>query len=204
MTNLDIVYDQVFIIDALPEDEYNKFTISQELMQFLADCGIEQMTSICRNRQLIIATLEHLTKLAKDGTKFCLHIVSHGSEKGLWIKSTDEEFLWSEFRSFLNRINQSMGGTLTVNMTSCFGLHGIKIVDEKLKSHPFFGLIGYSEELDVNLGKDINHRFYKKLADGKQVPQVIDEIKNELNDNKLFCISSQGYETIRNTLSKHK
>lgn len=197
--NLDVEYDQIFIIDCLTEDQYNNWKISQDLKQYLADNGIQQTASICRNKKLVIATLQHLVRLAAGGTKFCLHIVSHGDENGLWIESTDEDVSWKEFRNFLKNINLSMGGTLTVNMTSCLGLHGIKIVDEKSSMLPFFGLIGYSEDLEVDRGKEINNLFYKKLLDGKQINVAVDEIKTELSDTNLYCISSVGYKAIKNT-----
>lgn len=76
LNNLDVEYDQVFFIDCLLEDEHNKWKISQELMKFLADNGIVQTSSICRNKKLVIATLQHILKLASSGTKLCLHIVS--------------------------------------------------------------------------------------------------------------------------------
>ena len=146
--NLDVEYDQIFIIDCLTEDQYNNWKISQDLMQYLADNGIQQTVSVCRNKKLVVSTLQHLAKLAASGTKFCLHIVSHGDENGLWIETTNEDITWYEFRNFLENINSSMGSSLIINMTSCLGLHGIKIVDEKSSLLPFFGLIGYSEDLE--------------------------------------------------------
>jgi len=145
-----------------------------------------------------------LTKLAANGTKLCLHIVSHGDKTGLWIETTQEEVTWEEFRSFLQTINTSMGGTLTINMTSCLGLHGIKIVDENASTLPFFGLIGYSVDLEVDRAKEINHLFYQKLLDGKQINEAVEEIKTELNDNGLYCISSEGFKAIKKTLGRHK
>lgn len=203
-SNLDVEYDQIFIIDCLPEDQYNDWKISQNLMQYLANNGIQQSASICRNKKLVIATLQHLVRLAANGTKFCIHIVSHGDATGLWIKTTQQEISWDEFRNFLKNINASMGGTLTLNMTSCLGLHGIKIVDENATLLPFFGLVGYSKVLEVNKAKEINHLFYKKLLEGKQINEAVEEIKNELSDKNIYCISSVGYKAIKNTLSRHK
>lgn len=51
--SLDVEYDQIFIIDCLTEDQYNDWKISQDLMQYLADQGIQQTASICRNKKLI-------------------------------------------------------------------------------------------------------------------------------------------------------
>lgn len=204
LQNLDTEYDQVFFIDCLPEDEYNDWRISQDLMKFLADNGVVQTASICRTKKLVIATLQHLLKIAHIGTKFCLHIVSHGDKTGLWVKTTGEDIFWTDFTKLLEQINKAMGGTLLVNMTSCLGLHGIKIVDENSDNYPFFGLIGYSDDLEVDRGKEINRQFYTKIMDGKEVQVAVSELRKELKDDKLYCMSSQGFKIIKNTLSKHK
>jgi hypothetical protein len=203
LQNLDTEYDQVFFIDCLPEDEYNNWKISQDLMKYLADNGVVQTSSICRTKKLVIATLHHLHKIANGGTKFCLHIVSHGDKTGLWVKSTEEDIYWEDFTKLLERINQAMGGTLMVNMTSCLGLHGIKMVDESSEHYPFFGLVGYSDDLEVDKGKEINKQFYKKIMEGKEVQEAVTELRNELNDDKLYCMSSQGFKIIKNKLSRH-
>lgn len=204
LQNLSVEYDQIFFIDCLPEDEYNDWKISQDISQFLSDNGILQNTSICRNKKLVIATLNYVLKLASNETKICLHIVSHGDKDGLWIKSTDEDILWTDFKQLLGQINDAMGGTLLLNMTSCKGLNGIKIVDANATNYPFFGLIGYSVDLEVDRGKDINKMFYEKILNGKQIYDAVSELKKELNDDNLYCISSQGYKIIKSKLSSHK
>jgi len=201
---LDVEYDQIFIIDCLPEEEREKYKISQDLMQFLADNGIKQETSICRNRPLFMATMKSLEKRAANGEKFALHIISHGDAKGLWIKSTDEDVLWTDLRNFLKEINSHMKGSLIVNMTSCLGLHGIKIVDENEAQLPFFGLIGYSKDLPVGIGKEFNREFYQKMLAGEDISQAVSEIKTTLSDDNFYCISALGYKAIKNTLNRYK
>lgn len=204
LQNLDAEYDQVFFIDCLPENEYNEWKISQDLMKYLADNGVVQTSSICRTKKLVIATLHHLLRIAKSGTKFCLHIVSHGDKTGLWVKSTKEDVFWADFTKLLEQINNAMGGTLMVNMTSCLGLHGIKMVDENSENYPFFGLVGYSDDLEVDKGKEINKLFYKKIMDGKEVQEAVKELRDELKDDKLYCMSAQGFKIIKNKLSRHE
>ncbi|WP_299111513.1 hypothetical protein [uncultured Winogradskyella sp.] len=200
---LDIEYDFVFIINCLPEKERVKFNISQDLMNFLAKEGVNQFTSICSNKVQVLEVFSYLKKLAKNGDKFCIHFISHGSKDGLWIKETQEDILWSEIRQHFNEINNLLGGTLTINMTSCLGLHGIKIVDENSTDYPFFGLVGYSKDLEVSQGKKINELFYSKLLNNKNVNEAVIEMKQELNDSNLYCISSQLYKAIKNTSNKH-
>jgi hypothetical protein len=167
LKQLDAEYDHVFIIDVLPEQEYERFKISQDLMQFLANNGIPQKLSICRNKKLFLATMQYLVRAAAKGEKFALHFVGHGNEQGIGIKTTNEFLPWEDYRMFLNNINSHMNGNLLVNMTSCKGLHGIKIVDVNTLPLPFFGLIGCSKNLKVSKGKQINQLFYYKIIEGK-------------------------------------
>lgn len=200
---LDVEYDFVFIIDCLPENERTSFELSKDLMDFLAKNGIQQTTSICSNKKLVIATLNYLNQIAKSGKKFCIHFISHGDKDGLWIKETKEDIYWNEFTTHLNEINNNLSQTLTINMTSCLGLNGIKIINEGDTDLPFFGLIGYSEELEIGRGKRINELFYTKLLDNKKIDEAVEEIKAELSDQNLYCISSMGYKALKNTLNKY-
>lgn len=199
---LDVAYDEVFIIDSLPDDEYENWQISQELMQLLAGKGIKSQTVRCRSRESLLVTFQYLVGCAASNVKFCLHLVSHGDDTGLWMRTTAEEVIWSELRQYFAEINKSMDDQLTVNMTSCFGLHGAKVVDENSPSLPFFGLIGYSDLLEVPRCKQINSLFYSKLIDGKPINIAVKEIRSELPDDKLYCISAAGYSAIRKAAGK--
>jgi hypothetical protein len=122
---------------------------------------------------------------ASTGTHSCLHFLSYRDNNGLWIKSTDEDLLWTEFRSNFEQLNNANNHQLTLDMTSRFGIHRIKIADDASADDFFYGLIGYSAELEINRGKEIDTRFYGKLLGGKLVNQAVEEIKNELNDISL-------------------
>jgi len=113
-----------------------------------------------------------------------LHIISLGDKNVLWIKSTNEDVLWTEITELLEKINNAMSRTLMVNMTSCLRLHRIKIVDENSQHYPFLGLIGYSDDLEVEKGKEINKLFYTKIISGREVQQAVTELRQELNDEK--------------------
>ncbi len=191
---LDISYDLVYCIDCLSEEEQAKYKISQELIDFLASIGVKNSRIICPDKKAFIEACSYLEKRAKEGTKFCLHIVSHGNNDGIGIKATGEPILWADFGDMLGVINKEMSNGLIINFTSCMGLHGIKIA-EYVKT-PFFGLIGYSEKLKIAKGKAINELFYTKLSEGKPIQEIIPEIQKELNDNNLYCISTEGYNTI--------
>lgn len=196
--NLKVDYDEVFIINVLPQKEHERFQISQQLMNFLAANGIRQRTATAPNRKAVMEVLQYLVDYAATGARFCIHFVSHGNEKGLGIKATDEMVYWHELRGYLSPINTFMKGQLVVNMTSCFGLHGAKIVDEAATSLPFFGLIGYSQKLKVAKARLINRLFYTKLLKGKPIHVAVAEIRTELADDHLYCISAAGYQAIKN------
>ena len=195
---LNVEYDEVFIIDALPVHEYERFQISQELMNFLAKNGIKQRTAKVPNHKAIMEVLQYLVGYAASGAKFCIHFVCHGNNNGLGLKATREMVYWHELQDYLCRINSNMEGQLVVNTTSCFGLHGVKIVDEKSAILPFFGLIGYSQKIKIWKGKLINKLFYAKLLKGKPINVSVEEIKAELSDDHLFCISAAGFHAIKN------
>lgn len=204
MKTLDVEYDQVFIIDCLPTNQYDEWKISQDLMQYLADKGVKQTTSICKNKNILNKTFEFLIRLASNGSKFIIHIISHGNIQGLGFKETGEFITWEEFRNHLYNINNKMSDQLMVNMTSCFGIHGIKIVNECSPSYPFFGLIGYESELNVVKAKNINVEFYKNLLLGLSIPDSIEKLKSDLSDNGLYYISTQGYKKIRNVINQYR
>jgi len=198
---LNVDYDEVVIIDTLPESQYDKFQIVQELSKFLVKSEINHKIVTSRNRKEVLEGFQYLVNLAASGVKFCLHIVSHGSDEGLWLAETAEDVYWQELRVYLSPINTLMEGQLIVNMTSCWGLHGAKIVDEKAKVLPFFGLIGYSEKLYVPVSKQINELFYTKWLVRKPINIIVQEIRAELADDRLYCISAIGYRAIKNAMA---
>lgn len=200
MKSLNVDYDYVYIIDCLTEEEYTKWKISQVLMKFLAANGVLQFTSICRNSKLLFSTLDYLVKHSNEGAKFTIHFVAHGNDKGLWVKTANEFASWDRFSTYLKEINKNMDSSLTVNMSSCFGLHGIKIVDPNSDELPYFGLIGYSDKLKVKRATEINLTYYKNLIAGHPINISVEKTKEELKDTNLFCISAEGYKVIKNTL----
>ncbi|MVN23533.1 hypothetical protein [Mucilaginibacter arboris] len=91
MTKLDVEYDLVFIVDCLSQKDRDDFKISEDLMNFLASKGIKQLQGKCKNKAMVLDTFSYMKKLAETGLKFCLQIVSHGTEDGLWIEENDED-----------------------------------------------------------------------------------------------------------------
>ncbi len=96
-----------------------------------------------------------------------------------------------------------MSGNLIINMTSCFGINGIKSVDVNKSDSPFFGLIGYEEKLLPARAKLINSHFYQNMIDGFDIPTSVNNVKAELNDSKIYCITSIGYKKITKRIINH-
>ena len=196
---LEVEYDFVAIVDGLPENERQSSRISDKLKKLVEDLALSCERADCNTKRGMIAALQNFRDRARSGRKFCLHFVCHGSEKGLWVKSTDESIEWSEFKRQMKAINAAMGGRLILNMSTCEGLHGIKIVDPKHEDLPFFGLIGVSRILFPDEAIRLNERFYSRLAAGNPIQAIIREISQDPDGEVLNCITGDGYKR----LSKH-
>lgn len=209
MIKLEVNYDVVFILDCLPQKSRIDYTISEDLVCFFAKNDVRCCLISCDNKKMLFEAFDYMNTFADNGEKFCLHIVSHGTEQGLWIELTDEDVFWVELRTRLYEINKKLDNTLTLNMTSCKGLNGIKIVDESIESYPFFALVGCNRDLYIDEAKLANTLFYSKLLEGKDVSlEIIPEIQSEfknlgMNDNVIYGISSFGYSQILKIKAKY-
>lgn len=203
---MDVEYDLVFILDCLSQCERDEYRISEDLMIFLAGQGIEQLQAKCQNRNMVVDAFSYMEKIAQSGLKFCLQIVSHGTEKGLWIEETNDDIFWDELSAKFESLNSKLDNSLIVNMSTCKGLNGIRIVDENADKLPFFGLIGCNRDLYIDEAMKTNELFYTKMLEEKDISLIIKEIQSEFQKAKsedvIFGISSQGYKIIKNKLSK--
>jgi len=207
MKNLDVNYDYVCIIDCLPQSQRDKYKISEDLGSFLDKKGINKFRCSCNSKIAVKEAFDYLLKEADKGIKFLLQIVSHGTENGLFIEDTNDDILWCELCAQLQKLNNKMSNTLIVNMTSCRGLNGAKIVDISETNYPFFGLIGCARDLYVWEGKIVNELFYEGLIDNQKINELIPQIQQELKkqgttDNVVYCITSEGYKFIRKTIDE--
>ena len=193
---LDVEYDFVAVIDALPAIERQKHAISKDLITFLGQEGVPQELAECGNRGSVLDALDHFLIKGQDGMLFCLHIVCHGDKTGLWVKATKEEILWDDLRPSFLAINRALKGRLIVNMTSCEGLYGIKITSLQDSEQPFFGLIGPRREIGVDEAKELCWAFYNRMLGGEAINELIPAINNERGEEVLFNVSAQGYQDI--------
>ena len=206
MKKLNVEYDLIFILDCLSQKERDDYRISEDLMDYLASQGIKQLQAKCQNRDMVNDAFNYMNKLADSGLRFCLQIVSHGTENGLWLGDTNEDILWSELKDKFESLNSKLDDSLIVNMSTCKGLNGIKIVDVHSDKFPFFGLIGCNRDLFIDEAKKTNELIYTKLLEGKDISKIIKEVQEEFNKDKseevIFGISAQGYDTIKKKLGK--
>jgi hypothetical protein len=195
--DLDVEYDFVAIIDTLPPAERAKWQISDRLMSFLAKHGIEQIRAECDTPDQLRKALNHFAELARSGKRFCLHIISHGNKEGLYLKSVRQVVAWKELTAHLQSINEAMHDGLVVNMTSCFGLHGVKIVDTAQGQLPFFGLIGANRKITAREAISLNESYYTKLLAGEPIQRIVPMVNTEKGEDTLYNITGTGYRQLR-------
>ena len=192
---IDVEYDLIAIVDGLPQNERDGGQLSKNLADHLAAKGVQQETALCYSRVGIEKGLAHFVKRAREGTKFAMHFVCHGNAGGLELKATREFIPWQEFTEDLRKINDAMGGQLTVNMSSCKGLHGVKIVsaDDGL---PFFGLVGPKEDINVETAERVSKMYYDLQLDGMEVNEAVQQINTAEGGELLYCVSAKIHQYI--------
>jgi hypothetical protein len=141
------------------------------------------------SRDELLAYFQELLQEAQQGKNFMFHFVAHGNDSGIGFKHSGEFVSWSELTDIMTEINEASNNTLVLNLTSCFGLHGIKTVNPFDTGNPFFGLIGYAEKLKIKVGKEANKIFYGAVINEK--------LQVQLNDKNFHCITSQGYSHLK-------
>ncbi len=195
--NLNIEYDSVIVFDLLSPVEREIHKISSSLEELFKNNHIDIIVKYLNNKEEILGALEEILALAKTGKRFIFHFVGHGDRDRLGFKHINEFITWHELSPVLAEINESTRNTLILNMTSCFGVHGIKTVNPLSIDIPFFGIIGYSQELGIEAAKQANDIFYSSIFNGMQINQAVNELKTKMNDNNFHCISSQGYSHLK-------
>lgn len=199
---LEVDYDFVYIIDCLSDEEKVVHELTSQLQETLKAHGIKSAVANCGNSKGLLEALDYAAKIARSGLRFCIHIVSHGSTEGLLLKHQTQLVQWSVIKSKLLVINQALGNTLLINMSTCKGLHGAKMVDDESDVFPFYGLIGCHRDLYIYEAKIINRSFYEKMISGKDVSLITAEIQAEFieagsKDSVLYCISSKGFQNLK-------
>ena len=195
--NLDVEYDSVIVFDLLSDEERKKHQITESLETFFKQKNAPITAKYLSGKNELLSYFQQLLQEAQQGKNFMFHFVSHGNDSGIGFKHSGEFISWSELTDILTKINEASHNTLVLNLTSCFGLHGIKTVNPFKTGNPFFGLIGYAEKLKILVGKQANEIFYDSVISGLKINQAVDKLQADLNDKKFHCITSQGYSHLK-------
>ena len=104
---------------------------------------------------------------------------------------------WQHISGFLRKIEKDSIAHSVLNMTCCWGLHGIKIVNFLDLDECFFGVVGPATEISPREGYKINTKFYAKLSAGTPINRIIHEVNQEFGRELLFCITAAGYKRLK-------
>lgn len=191
--SLDVEYDYVGIIDGLEQSDRQDFGITDGLRALLNGAGVTTALAEVGSELELLGALKAFEREAAAGKRFMLHFVSHGNEDGIAVGAEFAD--WSTIRPFLKRVHSATAETLLLNMSTCKGLHGVKIARGN-GPYPFFGLIGAKEDLYVADALEVNRRIYTKWLTGTPVQVLVPETNAEMGREILFNISAEGYRKI--------
>jgi hypothetical protein len=100
-------WDSVIILDFLSKEERNNNDISGKLQKVLQDNGYNSTPYYLENKEDLFYCLNNLEKEAKNGKRYCLHIVAHGNSDGIGFKHTKEFVSWSELGNHFVNLNEA-------------------------------------------------------------------------------------------------
>jgi hypothetical protein len=187
---LNTDFEEVVIIDILPEVERHQWAISEGLRSDLASLGVPQIQVSCYNKKHVFDAFKWSAKRLEK-TNFILHFTAHGNETGIGLKATNEFISWQELCDPLKSLNQEMGGNLVLNMLACKGIYGASIQALEDPNDPFFGIIGPLKNIAVSQSKRVAKMFYEEMKNAVEIPNIIMKINQVEKDDVLWCHSSQ-------------
>lgn len=196
MGTLNTTYDYVAVIDFLPAQDRKSWRLSQRLLSYLAKQGIEQKWRMCDSRKEFSEALLGLAALSRRGLRFLLHFVGHGTPDGLTMPD-GKMATWVYISGFLQKIHRDTMSQCVLNMTCCWGIHGVKMAEHLDPGGRFFGIIGPAVPISPRVGYKINTKVYRKLIANTPINQIIREVNQEFAKNLLFGITSGGYMALK-------
>ena len=197
-TQLSTDYDYVVIIDFLNETESRSFEISVKLAEYLKNNKVSSFKYKPKNLQGFRDIFSDLKNGELKGKAFLLHFVGHGSKDGIHILNFSEENLvsWKELAGLICQFPEKVQQQLLLNLSCCFGLNVIKVLNYLNDETGFFGALGSNREITPQEAKKLNTKFYKKMLNGQTVNRIIDNINQEFGEDLFYGITSFGYRTI--------
>jgi len=191
----------VFVIESPSAvDLYHRRSEGEIIRQAVELNGIRCAVKTAINLQsfhacLAVGLVEQMSVQA--GFMPLLHISAHGSNDGIQL-SDGYIMPWHELREHLRPINEALGGSLVVCMSSCEGYSGIRMamtIDQT--PLPFFALIGCSEKPTWGETAVAYATLYHQLWRGEYVADAVNAMCIA-SGNQMFFLqhaenSRQGY-----------
>jgi hypothetical protein len=200
--NLHVEYDKIIIFDFLSPRERSIYKLSEDIKDYFANMpGLVVVHKLSGKVQLF-KILNNILSDAQNGQNFFFNIIAHGNKKCISFKHLEVRIYWTELAEILSKINHATENTLVLNMTTCFGLHGIKMIEDLPKDNVIFGLVGYSQKIKFVVAKALNKLFYKYLKSGIEINEIIKKVRMESKDTKYHCLTSQGYKALKKEKNK--
>ncbi len=134
-----------------------------------------------------------------------LHISAHGDSNGIQL-SDGYVMSWEELKTHLRPVNQALGGSLVVCMSSCEGYSGIRMamnLDET--DLPYFALVGCGSKPTGGETAVGYATLYHQLWRGEHIAEAVQAMRIA-SGNQLFFLehaekSRQGYIEFLNTVN---
>jgi hypothetical protein len=182
--------DEVVIIDLLHPDERTAFRISETVECVLRANDIKVRTFLCSSKNDVFESLKTALNEAHDRS-FMLHFTAHGSSDGICNQHTIGTITWDELREPLTKINSALNGDLVVNMIACKGINGVKMDAILTREPPFFGLIGPTQNIQLETARDVCRQFYNKIVNNGEIIAAVTELIDQSNQPLIWAKSAQ-------------
>lgn len=129
-----------------------------------------------------------------------LHISAHGNTDGIQLSDT-YVMGWHELREHLRPINQALGGSLVVCMSSCEGYSGVRMaMHPEDPDLPFLALVGTGNKPTWGETAVGYATLYHQLCRGEHIDEAVSAMR-VASGNKTFWV--EHAETSRRTYIEH-
>ena len=134
-----------------------------------------------------------------------VHISAHGDANGIQL-SDGYVLSWAELKEQIRPVNQALGGSLVVCMSSCEGYSGIRMAMHLEESElPYFALIGCGAQPTWGETAVAYATFYHQLWRGEHIDHAVQAMR-VASGNDLFFLehaekSRQAYVEFLNTVN---
>jgi hypothetical protein len=196
--NLDVTYDFVAIVDFLPVGQRRAYGLSERLCRLLERNRIVWERADCATAQGFVGALLNFAHQSKKERSFALQFIGHGETDGL-VMPDGKLLRWVNIAPVFRQFNPRILGGCILNLSCCFGLHGIKLTDHLPEAERFFGLLGPARRIGFGEALKINSKVYRKWASGKRINDIIREVNKEFGESVLYGLTTSGYHALKKT-----